>query len=332
MARSPTRAQRAALDALLATWEPRIRESFMAAVYHARGQIDLAALIDAIERRDLLAAEQIVRLNQGALWPLQEAIRQAAVAGAMAVPGMLGIEGRFGFDGRHPRAETLLRDAGAELVQGIEADTLEATRAVIVDGIENSRPSRVVAREITGTMNPLTRRREGGIIGLTSEQTDYVINARRDLMTLDRRYFTRARRDKRFDALVRRAIESGKPLAAKYIDRIVGRYKDRLLAYRGDAIARNEAHSAQAAGRDEAFRQMLDDPEVEAVTVRWQHSPQRRPRPDHVGMDGKTVRLGEDFILPDGARMAYPHDPRGGAKHSIFCKCIAIYKPVWRRD
>ena len=334
MARTPTQAQIAAVEAILSGAEKQIQDAFLAAIYAARGRIDLGALIDALERRDIQAAIEMLRFDQSLLWPLEEAIRGTFLQGGAAVAGTLpaGLQGRFGFNGRHPRAEELIRQQGAALVQVMEAEQIDAMRVVLTDAVEQSRPSRQVALDITGRMNKATGRREGGIVGLTSQQTDWIISARRELDGLDAGYFGRKLRDKRYDKLVAAAIKIGKPLPVADVDRIASRYKDRMLDYRGKLIARNEAHQAQAQGRHEAYQQMLDGPDVERIEKKWIHGFSREPREDHRAMDGKTIRFGEDFIMSDGARMAYPHDPRGGARHNLSCRCTLFYRAVPRRD
>lgn len=333
MARNPTAAQRAAIEAILAAYEPRVRDAFLASIYSARAAIDLPVLIEALERRDVARAIELLRINQALIFPLEEAVRGSYIAGAQAVLPVLPrmISATWAFEGRHPRAEAWISDKGAELVQGIGAD-LEPVRSVILSGLDENRGAREVALDIAGRINPATGRREGGMLGLTTQQTDYVIRARQQLHDLDAGYFTRQLRDRRFDGLVRKAIRDGKPLAQADIDRITGRYKDRLLKARGDLIARNETFTAQAAGRDEAYRQIAARADVETVTVRWQHSPQERGRPDHIAMDGKKITLGEAFEMPDFVKMKHPHDPAGGAKHSANCKCIAVYRVELRGD
>lgn len=332
MARKPTPNQRRQVEALLKTYDPLIRKAFAAAIQAARGSVDQAALIAALEARDIERAVQLLRLNQAVLFPLTDAVRSAYVAGADLVAPVLpvAIAGAFAFDGLHPRAERWIAEKGATLVQGIVEDSLNATRTALISGLQEGRGTRTVARDITGTM--INGQRRGGILGLTSEQTDYAISARSELQALDGNYFTRKLRDKRFDGRVRKAIKEGKPLSQADVDMITGRYKDRMLAHRGRLIAQNETFTAQAAGRSEAMRQVLDRADVEAVNLRWQHSPQRNGRPDHIEMDGKITSLGEDFVLPDGTLMAHPHDPRGGAKNSLGCKCVAIYRVRLVRD
>ncbi|MDK3016547.1 structural protein [Pseudodonghicola flavimaris] len=337
MARNPTAAQRAALAAILATFEPQVRDAFLSAVYAARSRVSLQELISAYERGDLPAMLELLRMEQGSFWQLQEAIRQAGVAGGTNVAKTLpaGLKGSFSFNGQHPRAEQLLRELGAQLVQGMEQDTLEAARRVIVSALQEGRASRAVALDLTGRMatsGTLKGQRVGGMIGLTPDQADWVVNARLDLRALDRRYFTRKLRDRRYDPMVRKAIESGKPLSPAQVDKITGRYKDRLLAYRGQVVATHEVHAAQAAGRHEAYLQLSEGDNVAAVTKKWIHGHSKEPRRDHRQMDGTVIAFDQDFVMDDGARLRFPHDPRGGIKHSAGCNCTMFYRVVPKKD
>ncbi|HEX73326.1 MAG TPA: hypothetical protein ENN65_08440 [Candidatus Hydrogenedentes bacterium] len=187
---------------------------------------------------------------------------------------------------------------------------------------------RRIALDLTGRMSPTTGRREGGILGLTTQQAQYVLNARDDLAKLDPRYFSRAQRDRRFDPMVRRAMETGEPLGRADIERITRGYRNRLLDYRGGGIARDMTFTAQAAGRHEGMAQIGERDDIERVEKRWQHSGVgKEPREDHVEMNGTVKRIDEPFEFSD-ALMQYPHDPAGGARHSIGCKCIAVYRAV----
>lgn len=331
MARKPTPNQRRQVEALLKTYEPRIRKAFADAIRAARGSVDQRALIAALEARDIERAVQLLRLNQAVLFPLTDAARSAYVAGADLVAPTLpsAIAGAFAFDGMHPRAISWIQEHGASLVQGIVDDSEIATRNALISGLQEGRGTRDVARDITGRM--INGQRRGGILGLTSEQTDYAISARRELQDLDSHYFTRKLRDRRFDGRVRKAIREGRQLSQADIDQITGRYKDRMLAHRGRLIAQNETFTAQAEGRSEAMRQVLERDDVEAVTKRWQHSPQDNGRAGHIAIDGTVIDFDEDFILPDGVAMSQPHDPRGGAKHSVSCKCVCIYRTRLKR-
>ena len=188
-----------------------------------------------------------------------------------------------------------------------------------------------MALELVGRIE--NGKRTGGIVGLTSGQAGYVLNARRQLEELDPDYFTRALRDKRFDRIVKKAIADGKPIAKADVDRITGRYADRLLNYRGEVIARTEMIAALHAGQYEGMRQLIDTGKVRAdqVTKVWSATGDGRTRDTHLAMNGQTVRFDRPFVSPSGAQMRYPHDESLGAPADeiIQCRCTATYRVRW---
>lgn len=338
MTSAPTSAQLKAIKAHLAEFEPRIRDAFLDAIYSARAGVDFPAFLAALERGDVAGAVTALDVSEAQLWRLSEEVRAAylwmgdAQISAIAPAGLGGASWRF--DGSNPVAQAWVAQRGADLVQGIVADAKEATRAAIVDSLERAqeRGLREAALDIVGRISRTTGQREGGILGLTYEQTQYVINARDDLNTLNARYFTRAKRDKRFDGIVRRAIADGKPLSQADVDRIVGRYKDRLLSYRGDVIAQHEAFAAQAAAREEAMRQVSLRNDVEAVTRRWQLGFPKEHRINHVALSGQTISIDDRFDLGNGLQAAYPHDASLPPGETINCRCSVVYRTRLRRD
>lgn len=334
--RTPTISQQRQIDALLAQYEPLIRKAFTDAIYAARANVNAADLIAALQAHDVERAVQLLRIEQGVLFPLDDAVRSAFIAGGQSVVAPTGLAGAWGFNGRHLRAESLIREHGAELVQGITDDTLTMARSVITKGLQEGFTPQKVQRELTGTLNQLTGRREGGFLGTTAQQADSIITGRAKLASGDpklmREYLQLKLRDRRYDAMVKRAIKDGKPVAPADLETIITAHKNKALKYRGEMIAKNETFSAQAAGRDEAYRQMLDRPDVAAVTKRWQHGLSAIPRLDHLRMDGVVLDFDQKFTMDDGVQMAYPHDPIGGAKHSISCRCVCIYRVRLIRD
>ena len=202
-------------------------------------------------------------------------------------------------------------------------DQRQAIRQVLEAGLNAGRNPRSVALELVGRIE--NGQRTGGIVGLTSQQAGYVLNARKQLEELDPAYFQRERRDKRFDKLVKRAIADGKPLAKADVDRITGRYADRLLNLRGEVIARTEMIAALHAGQYEGMRQLIETGKVRAdqVTKVWSATGDGRTRDTHLAMNGQAVRFDRAFTSPSGAQLRYPHDESLGAPADeiIQCRC-----------
>lgn len=340
MARKSLQTRR--IEALLQRQSVAVRKAFLEAMQKATNAVDRGELIRLLEAGDIERAAALFRIERGTMFPLSEAIRDAFIGGGLAVADELpkGLSGVFGFDGRHYRAVALAERQAAELVTNISEDAIANARKVIVDGLDTNRSLNSVARDLVG--RKVGRQRVGGVIGLTEPQTDRMINLRSMLGDPDRmgEYFKDAdmkiprykESDRSFDGLVRKAIKSGKPLSAADVDRIGDAYKAKASGNRAKIVARNETFTAQASGREEAYQQLLDDGKVEAITVRWQHNLSKNAREDHLAMDGEVIQLGETFNFPDGTRMRHPHDPAGGAEHSVNCRCIAVYRTRIAKD
>lgn len=244
----------------------------------------------------------------------------------------------LGFDARHPRAEAFTRSHAGNLITAIIEDQRQSIRSYITSAVEAGRAPGAVALEIVGRIDRAAGKRTGGIIGLTSQQSGYVANMRAELGDPERmaHYFTREKRDRRFDGLVRKALESGKPVSKADIERIAGRYADRLLKLRGDMIARTEAITALRAGEYEAWRQVVEKGGLrdDQIIRTWKSEPDQRTRHDHLAMNGMSVRgLSTPFTSPDGAHLKYPGDTSLGApaRDTINCRCAILYKADRRR-
>ena len=339
---APKSLQQRRIEALLQRQSVAVRKAFLEAMQKATNALERDALIRFLEAGDIERAAALFRIERGTMFPLSEAIRDAFIGGGLAVADELpkGLSGVFGFDGRHDRAVALAERQAAELVTNISDDAIAIARKVIVDGLDTNRSLNSVARDLVG--RKVGRQRVGGIIGMTEPQSDRMINLRSMLADPDRigEYFKDAdmkiprykESDRRFDAIVRKAIKGGKALPAADIDRIGDAYKAKASGNRAKIVARNEAFTAQASGRDEAYQQLLDSGTVESVSVRWQHNLSEHPREDHVAMNGTVIQLGKMFEFPGGVQMKHPHDPAGGPAHSIGCRCIAIYRTKIAKD
>src|SRR5690606_6134093 len=212
------------------------------------------------------------------------------------------------------------------LITRIVDDQRAAVRQALTEGMVDGRNPRSVALDIVGRVNRATGRREGGIIGLTAQQERFVASARRELSdpAIMEHYFTRTRRDRLFDSMVLKAIREEKPLDRATIDRIVGRYSDRLLELRGETIARTEAMASLHASQMEAYRQAIDTGAVARQDVRrvWVSTRDNRVRDSHRAMDGESVGLDEAY----SNGLMYPGDPNGPVSETANCRCTQLIR------
>ena len=128
------------LDALLRKLEPGIRKAFEEAIGKARRAVDIAALVEALERGDLQRAVDLLRIDDQVLYPLAESIRAAYIAGGQAVGTIIpaALEARFGF-GTNPRAEEQVNRITGQLIQGIQLDSPTSSAQVAV--VPSQKPS-----------------------------------------------------------------------------------------------------------------------------------------------------------------------------------------------
>lgn len=330
------------IQELLDKLEGEIAAAFSRAVEQIRSQARINELIAAIEIGDLEAVMVAAGIRPGAWNELTEQIRSAYIeAGAFMIAA--DVPRRFGmvFDYRNPRAEAWLAEHSSTLIVQINDGQRAAIRAILEAGVAAGRNPRSIGLDIVGRISPQTGRRAGGIIGLWgpepgrapgSTPVEWVEKCRAELEDLDEAYFNRERRDRRFDKKIQKAIDAGTPLSAADIDRIVGRYEDRLLELRGSTIGRTEALQSLNNAGHESLRQVVDQglAQGEAVTRIWRSAGRDgRTRETHLELDGtEVVGLEALFESPSGALMLHPGDFSNGAPASeiINCRCIVEHK------
>jgi len=318
------------LDAI----RPGMAQAFLEAIADLTSVSQIRALEAAIDRGDLEGAFQALRLGREFFAPLDQQITDAFQKGATwglatSIPKRQQQAGLIvRFDARNPRAERWVREAAGNLITEIVDQQRTAVRGAVQAGIEAGQGPRKTALDIVGRMDG--NRRKGGILGLHSRQADAVAKARAELSSFDgmRDYLRRGRRDQRFDKSVARAIRDGKALTPAQIERISGRYADRLLSLRGETIARTESLRAFSAGRMEGTQQMIDSGQVPASAVKlvWRATPSGRTRDTHAEMNDQEVNWGQPFVSPSGAMMMHPGDTSLGApgEETIQCRCSVV--------
>lgn len=306
--------------------EADVRAAFMDALNRIRTTAKLREVENLLDRGDIEGLLDALNLSPDYFRDVSDAIDQAFYTGASYQVSLAASLSSIPFNRRHWAAEAWARENGSRLIVEVSEATKQGVREIIQAGIASGRGTNAIARDIVGTTNKVTKRREGGVLGLTGQQGQFVANARAELEALDRNYLTRAARDRRFDKAVRKAIQTGKPLSKADIDKIISRYADGLLIRRADVVARTEAHNALNAGRYEAIRQTAENAgmDMSQAVVKWQATKDGRTRDSHRALGGKTARYGEAFTSPmTGAKMRFPGDRSLGAPASevVHCRC-----------
>ncbi|WP_011580562.1 MULTISPECIES: hypothetical protein [Chelativorans] len=327
------------IEQLLATYDGRLRLAFLSAVDDIRNAVVLRVVVERLERGDVAGAIEAMHLDADAFAKLELAIAEAYNAGGAAsvenMPRMSDPEGNrvvFRFGIRNPEAEAWLREHSSTLVTRIVEDQREAIRNALTEGLAVGQNPRQTALNVVGRVSRATNRREGGVIGLTTAQSEYVARARHELLSGEpdqlHHYLSRGRRDKRFDRVVTAAIKEGKPIPAETVNRIVGRYSDRLLELRGEMLARTETMTALGKSRDDAIRQQIAAGKimVEDVTKLWRSAGDSRVRHTHRILSGKSAPMDGFFQSPSGAMLRYPGDPQAPASEIVGCRCWVEYK------
>jgi hypothetical protein len=328
-----TRLPKAVRDAL-AKLEPQVQRAFLEAIGDITRVIDLQSVVRALEAGDIEAAVKAMRFEASLFGAVDRSLEEAYRAGGIAAIGSLPVirdpfdGGRIalGFDGRHPRAERWARDMSSRLIVEIVEDQRNMARDVIRQGLEAGRGPRATALDIVGRVNKTTKRREGGLIGLTSNQAQWVKNAEDQLRAGDYSgYLGRDLRNKQFDNLVAKAARDGRPLTGAEIEKVSGAYRSNILRYRGETIARTETITAYRAGNREGFQQLVDTGAVrdDQIVRVWGATGDKRTRDSHGFMNGDRVRGLKEPWRVGGSLMLYPGDTSLGASggQTINCRC-----------
>jgi hypothetical protein len=298
-----------------------------------RDNVRLSQLIDLIERGRIDDVIEALRLDPVSWQPYYETIRDAYRTGGEMGASQLGRiptdSGLFvaRFDLRNPRAESWLTEKSSTMIVEVVQAQRDMVRTVLTGAMAAGMNPRTSALDLIGRVNQATGKREGGFIGLTNAQSQWVANARERLDNLDEGYFGLKLRDRRFDKTIASHMADGTPIPQSVIDNAITRYQARAERYRGQVISRTESINALRAGQWEAIEQAVEDAEIQPSEARkrWDATLDGRTRDDHEMMHGEEVGVDELFTLPDGSQGMYPGDPALPAEQSIQCRCWVDY-------
>lgn len=296
--------------------------------------VNISDLIVAIRSGNADSIVDILGVTPEALSPVLSKIVESYVdAGQIqANKAPKSVVGSVSFGMGNPQVVEFLRRKQYDLIQNISVEQRENIRTILSEVSTQRKNPLEAVKQMIGVKGP-TGKRIGSVIGLSSPQLVYVTNARNELSdpALMHKYLKRERRDKRLDAMVRKAMRDGQPLRPEDADRAAAAYADRLLRLRAETIARTEHKDAVSSARMDSIASMVESGKLREDQVKriWDATDDirsfgGRTRLDHRKMDGQTVvGLKEPFRTPDGYRLMFPGDGRTAlAKHVANCRCV----------
>lgn len=323
------------LSAIATTEERRMLKAFNDAVAEIKNTTKVTQLERLIDARDFDGVIRLLGLDPSAFVGMDDALYQSYRTGGITGANQIGIipmsigDVNMAFNIQAPLSQQWIRTNSVRLVTEMVDSQVEMVRDALSYGLEQGINPRQQALGLIGRVGA-DQKRVGGVIGLTSQQAQWVASAREELNDLDSHYFTRGLRDKRFDSLIRKAIADDKPLTQNQINRIITQMQNKTLKYRGDVIARTESIGALTAGQEQSIDQAIVKGEVTRNDVSgvWDSSADSRTRTDHLLMEDQERPHGVPFDFPDGSQAMYPRDTSlsAPAKQIIQCRCKKVTK------
>ncbi|MDB5612047.1 MAG: hypothetical protein JWP25_8947 [Bradyrhizobium sp.] len=318
-------------EQLVQSWNAPLRKAFLDAVYALRDQAQIDLIAARLEAGDVDGALRAVGLDPVAFRQFDQSILNAFEAGGNFTSASLpiiqqddGFRVKFQFNVRNPAAERWLSEHSSTLITDIMDDQRAMIRAFLMDGMAQGDNPRTTALDLVGRISAATGKREGGVIGLTSSQREWVDNYEAELTSDNpQQALSRVLRDARFDRAVMKAAESGDPIPADLLDKMVVSYRNRALRYRAEVISRSESLTALHESQQQAMEQAVDSGAISRTNIKfaWRTAGDLRVRDAHSEMEGQEVAMGEMFIDGDGNELEYPGDPMAPIETTAQCRC-----------
>lgn len=350
MAITPTRSQARLFAQLIAELEPRVRAGFMASVTDLTANVNWRELLANLEAGNIEGAISALNISPAAWQQYSEAVSAAYAASGSAAAAQIraiGI-GTIGtrFNMMNPRAEQWIRENVGGSIVGFVEEQIEVARQTIAAGYQLGKGPRDIATDLAGRV--VAGRRQGGVLGLDAPRAERLRTVTEAMKTaegvqslvIEHRSGALSLRYRVNKATANRILSAyRKGEAVPQSERLISerQYKNALLKARADTVARTETADAVLNARDEAFRQTMEQQGIrpDQVVKVWRHGAGATAyhRPDHLEMSGtEVVGIDTPFVFPDGTEMLFPHDPAGGAKHNINCRCSVEYKVNYEVD
>lgn len=320
------------VEALAASYEPKIAKALIKAIELSADEIDLDELAQALAGGNL---EKVLAMLKIQLGPASDVLQDAVIAGAVKASANLPINKlEWHFNRLNPVLIDWLQSYSFGLVREMGKSMIDAVRGQLTEGMRLGLNPRTQARTIKA------------IIGLTDRQAMAVYNFRKELEGFHARrtgggyglgqkidrvngaqvlkpgadgtpkdgITERRLRDFRYDKQLLSAVHQSKPLTPEQIDKMVDAYARKYRKYRAETIARTESMRAVNMGTQEAWRQAVQDGKVVEDLIRrtWKVAHDERlcpvcePIPD---MNLGGVKLAQPFATPKGPTFLPPMHP-----------------------
>jgi len=298
------------IERLLDKAEAKIKQSFLNIIKEIKDKVVLKTIADLLENGSIDQALKIVEDISQASASIADSFIDAGSDTAKHIAAQTGAI--LSFDQTNDRAVNFLRSERLRFVTQFSQQQRETTIAAIAEGIANGNNPRQQARVFRDS------------IGLTQNQNTMVNNYRNALETRSARALNRKLRDRRFDRTVARAIREDKPISQEKIDTMVERYRERMLIFRSETIARTEALRSVNQATHEMYRQAIDRGSLDEDSIKrkWVTARDSRVRDPHSTMNGQIRGFGEPFVSGNGNLLMHPGDTSAPASETINCRCI----------
>lgn len=317
--------QMKAIEEIASKLEPKLAAKFIEAVETMAEHVSVAELQEAIEFGDIAAIIEASGVLQ--LPPLLEGaglavgavsfsdqllvnVAEGGKVGIEALPKKIQLSARF--DIVNPRVAEFMATYRPTLIRELDETTRDAVTDTFRRGMLNNQPPTRIAQDIKE------------IVGLTTKQSRAVVNYRAQLESASNLTGMQQATDRllgvRDERMTARQLRLNH-LKQDQIDRLVERYRKRLVRQRAETIARTEVFRGVQEGKREAWQQAIDDGFLDpqeygrkVVTAR-----DDRVRPEHRAvpkMNPEPVGINEPFKTPWGPRMGPPWE--------ISCRCTDL--------
>ncbi|MGM4891265.1 phage minor head protein [Tardiphaga sp. 839_C3_N1_4] len=310
-------------------WDGRLRKAFLDAVQLMRNGAQIEQIARMLDKGDVEGALRAVGLDPSQFRVFDKAIVDAFEAGGAATASSIptykdaqGFRVKIQFNIRNPAAEDWLRNHSGNLIREVFDDQNQMMRDVMVSGMSKGTNPRTVALDLVGRIGA-NGVRQGGLIGLTRSQMQWVVNYAHELTDDPLKSLTRTLRDKRFDKTVKAYAARDEEVPLRLATKMLRAYNNRALRYRAETIARKEAITALHTAQEQAMQQAVQSGAIASstITYAWRTARDKRVRDTHFFMDGQHRPFGLPFVTGSGARLRYPGDPAGPAAEVINCRC-----------